>query len=145
MHTTQPMSTSTVKARPTRPRLVIADDSPEMRSLVREALGGEFGEVVEAADGRALFWALLRSSFTAGEGEHVVITDLCMPVYDGLEVLDAYRELQPNIPTVLITAFPTGAVFDRARQLGVAVLAKPFSTTALRRVVREVSHGRHDR
>lgn len=126
-----------------RRRLVIADDSAEMRWLVRHAIGAEFREVIEAADGRALFWALLRTSIVGGE-DHVIVTDLCMPTYTGLEVLAAWRDIWPRVPTILITAFPSAAVHDHARQLGAVVLAKPFSTTALREVIREVSHDHHD-
>jgi CheY-like chemotaxis protein len=124
-------------------RLVIADDSAEMRWLVRSAIGDDFHEVVEAADGRELFWTLLRTSFVARDPEHdnlVVITDLCMPGYDGLEVLDAWRDLEHPVPTLLITAFPSDAVRARAKEIGVAVLAKPFSTAALRLALRELSH-----
>jgi CheY-like chemotaxis protein len=124
-------------------RLVIADDSAEMRWLVRTALGDDFGEVVEAADGRELFWTLLRSSFrsTADEEDQVIVTDLCMPAYDGLDVLDAWRDLYPHARAVLITAFPSEAVRRRAQEVGATLLAKPFSTSTLRSLVREVSHG----
>jgi|MudIll2142460700_1097286.scaffolds.fasta_scaffold249436_2 CheY-like chemotaxis protein len=122
-------------------RLVIADDSAEMRWLVRSAIGNEFGEVVEAADGRELFWTLLRSEVTAKADDDVIVTDLVMPTYDGLDVLGAWRELYPDAPAILITAFPSDAVRRRARELGAVVLSKPFSTTALREVIREAGHG----
>jgi len=48
-----------------RRHLVIADDCAEMRQFVRDAVGPQFDDVIEVADGRALFWALLRSSFAA--------------------------------------------------------------------------------
>lgn len=114
-----------------------------MRSLVRDAVGDHFGvDVVEAANGRDLMWTLLRTDY-----EHdtpppqLVITDLAMPAYNGLEVLEAWRELHPSTPTILITAFPSEEVFRRAEQLGIAILAKPFSTAALRRLVTDVTDG----
>lgn len=131
----------------TQRRLVIADDSAEMRWFVRSAIGREFGEVVEAADGRELFWTLLRSQFAAKQLDQrdlVIITDLYMPAYDGLDVLDAWGDLEPRVPTILITAFPSEAVRQRAKALGIALLPKPFSTTALREALREVSHDQHD-
>jgi CheY-like chemotaxis protein len=128
-----------------RHRLVIADDSADMRSLVRSTVGGDFTDVLEAADGRELFWTLLRSSFGkdhAGD-DLVVITDLCMPGYDGLDVLDACEDLHPRgrVPMILMTAYPSAAVHARASALGVTVLAKPFSTSALRTALREVADG----
>ncbi|MCX5745391.1 MAG: response regulator [Proteobacteria bacterium] len=122
-------------------RLLIADDSAEMRWIVRAAVGAEFGEVVEAVDGRELFWEMLRASFAdkgSSTSNLVVITDLCMPSYDGLEVLDAWSDFEHRVPTILITAFPTDAVRAHAQTLGVCLLAKPFSTRELRRVLHEV-------
>lgn len=128
-------------------RLVIADDSNAMRSLIREALAGDFHEVIEAEDGRDLLWTLLRENFSAPPGaappRPVVVTDLCMPGYNGLEVIEAWRELQPNNPTILITAFPSDAVRERAARLGAVMLEKPFSTQALRTLVREITHACH--
>ena len=128
---------------PARRKLVIADDSPEMRWFVRSAIGSDFREVVEAANGRELLWALLRSRFSARDLDHrdVVITDLCMPAYDGLDVLDAWRDREFRVPTILITAFPSEAIRQRARDLNVVVLAKPFSRAALRQALQDVTEG----
>jgi CheY-like chemotaxis protein len=120
-------------------RLVIADDSAEMRWLVRATIGDQFAAVVEADDGRALLWALLRTSL-AERRDLFVITDLAMPGYHGLEVLEAWRALERDAPTIVITAFPSQAVRDRAAELGVIVLAKPFSTQALRATIEEARH-----
>ena len=120
-------------------RLVIADDSAEMRWMVRAAIGAQFREVVEASDGRELFWVLLHDAFArTSEADTVVITDFVMPAYTGLDVLDAWTELEPRVPTILITAFPTALVRARAAELGVGLLAKPFTTTELRRALHEV-------
>ncbi|HSD87459.1 MAG TPA: response regulator [Kofleriaceae bacterium] len=119
-------------------RLVIADDSPAMRWMVRSAVGAQFDEIVEASNGRELFWLLLHDSFASMQRDLVVITDLVMPTYTGLDVLDAWDELEPRIPTILITAFPTETVRSRAEKLGVGLLAKPFTTMALRRALEQV-------
>jgi CheY-like chemotaxis protein len=126
----------------TRPRyLLIADDSGDMRRFIRDAVGAQFDEVREVADGRALFWALMRSSFTVArtaEPELVLITDVAMPAYDGLQVLDAWSDAHHGVPSIVITAFPSEAVQARARELGVRLLAKPVSVATLRRHVRDV-------
>jgi CheY-like chemotaxis protein len=127
---------------PSRLRLLIADDSSEMRSLVRETIGHAFSEIVEARDGRDLMWQLLRSELTQATDEQLIVTDLCMPHYDGLDVLEAWRELYPDHPTILITAFPSDDVRARAAKLKVTMLPKPFSTTSLRRAIQEATDGR---
>jgi DNA-binding NtrC family response regulator len=129
-------------------QLVIADDSAEMRWLVRTAVGKDFADVVEVADGRALLWTLLRSGFTSDPGrppELVVITDLCMPAYDGLDVLGAWRELAYDIPTIIMTAYPSAEVAARAEQIGAFVLAKPFSTASLRWLLASMLDGLRNR
>jgi CheY-like chemotaxis protein len=121
--------------------LVIADDSAALRSTVRSAVGGEFAEVVEAADGRELLWALLRSSFTREDawGSNLfVIANVAMPAYNGLDVLDAWREVERRAPTLVITAFLSDDICARAAQVGGAVLATPFSTAQLRRAIRDL-------
>lgn len=125
---------------------MIADDSAEMRWLVRAAVGAEFSEVVEAANGRELLWTLLRSELKARclPERQVVVTDMCMPGYDGLDVLEAWREHHPENPAILITAFPSEAVRARAAKLGVVMLAKPFSTATLRRALQDVTYGCDD-
>jgi CheY-like chemotaxis protein len=122
---------------PPRRKLVIADDSSEMRWFVRSAIGSQFREVVEAANGRELLWTLLRSRIASRDLDYrdLVITDLCMPAYDGLEVLDAWRDREHRVPTILITAFPSEEVRQRAKELKVMVLAKPFSRAALRQAL----------
>ena len=122
-------------------RLLIADDSADMRELVRTAIGDEFGEVIEAADGRELLWMLLRASIDDTSADLVVVTDLMMPTYGGLQVLDAVQGSSriPQIPTILITAFPSESIHAQARELGVRVLSKPFSTSELRAALKQVT------
>ena len=131
---------------------MIADDSPEMRWLVRTAVGDQFGEIIEAENGRELFWWLLRADFRGvPTNTNVIVTDLCMPEYDGLSVIDAWHELVPNGRAILITAFPSDAVRRRAAELGAIMLSKPVSTATLREVIselkrrQEAGHGNHGR
>jgi CheY-like chemotaxis protein len=121
-----------------RARLLIADDSPDMRRLIRSVLGGRFDEVLEAADGRELFWHLLHCSYQGDPRPVVLVADVFMPVYSGLDVLAACNELDFKVPTVVITSFPSQAVEDRVAELGGVLVAKPFATNDLRRVVDQV-------
>ncbi|MGE5181639.1 MAG: response regulator [Acidobacteriota bacterium] len=117
----------------TRPTLVIADDDANMRALVRETLRGELPDAIEAADGRELFWQLLRSSYgVAGHARDlVIVADVRMPAYSGLDVLDAWHQEHARSPIVMITAFPDDRVRARAARLAAAVVAKPFSRAQL--------------
>jgi CheY-like chemotaxis protein len=121
-------------------RLLIADDSPEMRWLIRSMLGHKFGEVAEAADGRELFWQLLRAAYIE-DRSLLVIADVYMPIYDGLQVLDAFRYLGFDLPLLVISAFPNDHIRERVARLGVPMLPKPFTGPQLERAVAELRAG----
>ena len=82
-----------------RPTLLVADDSAELRRLVRAAVSASYAEIIEAADGRGLFWSLVRAYYAQPAPAPrllnlVVLADVRMPVYDGLEVLEASTDAQ---------------------------------------------------
>jgi DNA-binding response OmpR family regulator len=122
----------------TAPLLVIADDDRDMRALVRDWLRPEFPDALEVADGRDLFWQLLRASFGIGIGDRelVIVADIRMPAYSGLDVLDAWCDAGQPVPIVVITAFPDEWVRHRVARLDAQLLAKPFSRGQLREAVR---------
>jgi len=118
------------------PRVLVADDSSEQRWTLRLALSMMGFDVLEAADGRELFWALEELSRHGGPEPSLVIADVYMPAYDGLEVLEAWREAMPNRAVIFITAFPDSVVARRVQALGAELLAKPFTLTAFSECVR---------
>jgi len=124
-------------ARDTAPsaRLLIADDSPDMRRLIRAVLADRFDDIVEAADGRELFWLLVHNSYADEPRRMILIADVFMPVYSGLDVLAACDDLDYHVPTVVITSFPSPDVRERVAALGGVLVAKPFATDELRRAV----------
>jgi two-component system, response regulator, stage 0 sporulation protein F len=120
------------------PLLVIADDDADMRALVRATLAGAYPDVLEVGDGRDLMWQLLRSSFGSRDQtlrEIVIVTDVRMPSYSGLDVLDAWQEGEGDAPIVIITSFPDDHVRARVTRLGATLLPKPFSRAGLRAAV----------
>ena len=96
-------------------RVVLVDDSADLRSLVRMTLDREpdFTVVAEAADGAAGLEAV------AAHKPHLVLLDIAMPVMDGLQALTLIREDSPGSIVVMLSAFTgsSGAI-DRALALG---------------------------
>jgi hypothetical protein len=80
--------------------VLVVDDDPDLRALVRRYLAGEGYAVVEAADGRAALECL--GEATPG----LILLDLMMPEMDGFEVVEALRanETWRAIPVVVVTA-----------------------------------------
>jgi two-component system KDP operon response regulator KdpE len=119
-----------------RPSVLIADDSAEQRWTLRLALSMMGFDVREAADGRELFWALEELSRAGSAEPSLVIADVYMPAYDGLEVLEAWRDAVAGRAVIFITAFPDSVVSRRIESLGAELLPKPFSLRAFSECVR---------
>ncbi|MEW5983528.1 MAG: response regulator [Acidobacteriota bacterium] len=104
-----------------RPRVLVADDEPGIRELLRKTLALAEYDVEEAPDGRT---ALAR--LRAGRYD-LLITDLKMPGIDGLALIREVRRLAPTLPVIIITAYSTEASAIEAINLGVqGYLTKPF-------------------
>lgn len=121
-------------------RILVADDQPEMRRLIRGALVRDGYEVVEVANGPALIHALISGLLEEQtRAPDLIITDVRMPGMTGLEVLARLRREDWSIPFILITAFGDEALHREAERLGAArVLDKPFELEELRAAVRRV-------
>jgi two-component system response regulator (stage 0 sporulation protein F) len=124
-------------------RLVVADDSADFRSFVCAALRDLFVDTVEVADGRSLFWTVegLARARRADDPELVVVSDVFMPHYTGLEVLEAWQGASFDVPVVLVSAFADRALAERVRASGALLLAKPFPLHTLRAAVRAAIAG----
>lgn len=124
-------------------QLVIADDDADMRALVRSTLHADYPDAIEVVDGRDLFWHLVRATFSRRHGDVkdlVIVADVRMPAYDGIEVLDAWQEDgATDSPIVIITAFPDDETRERVRRLGATLLPKPFSRANLKAAVGEAA------
>jgi FixJ family two-component response regulator len=64
-----------------------------------------------------------------------LIADVQMPGMTGLELYSALADLGIKIPTILITAFPNNDDRDRARDVGVSYLIKPFKKGELMKCI----------
>jgi len=112
-----------------RPLVLVADDDPDILSLVTLRLERDGYEVIGAPDGeRAVEEALERTPDLA-------LIDVSMPKLDGYEVTERLRQHEPTsaIPILLLTA----RVQDSDVARGIAAGAddyvkKPFSTADLR-------------
>jgi two-component system, OmpR family, phosphate regulon response regulator PhoB len=116
-------------------KLLIADDEPGVRSLVRMTLESDAYEILEASDGdEALMLALEHSP-------ELVLLDVSMPGLSGLQVC---RLLKENPSTADITVVMlTSMAQDSDKAWGKAAGAdeyftKPFSPVALLRKVDEI-------
>jgi signal transduction histidine kinase len=95
-------------------RVVLADDTADIRLLVRMALQRDAGfEVVgEASDG------VEAVALTTATQPDVVLLDLAMPRLDGLQAIPLIRDAAPDTKIVVLSAFVAGQMGDEATQAG---------------------------
>ena len=122
-----------------RSRVVVADDDPDLRRLIAQALATQGFEVLVAADGAQLL-DLVAPSLLGVASEwptELVISDLRMPGVTGLSVLAGLREMGARLPFIIITGFGDPETHEAARRSGAtAVLDKPFEMSSLLALVR---------
>ncbi len=114
-------------------RVLVVDDDPDIRLLLRLELAAEGHTIVEAGDGGAALAEL------AAAPSDVVLLDMMMPVLDGWEVLRALdRATAP--PVVVVTALATHDqrhIVDLLELGAFDVVTKPFDPGYLVALVTE--------
>jgi DNA-binding NtrC family response regulator len=116
--------------------ILVIDDDEQFRVMLRQVLGREGYEVVEARNGREGM-ALYRA-----EPTDLVISDILMPEQEGLETIRELRREFPAVKIIVISGGGPGGTMNflkAATLLGAQrTLWKPFDLDELRQAVREV-------
>ncbi len=117
--------------------LLIVEDDPEMRDLLRKVLEKEGYRVSLAGDGREAGTLLARGGFD------LVVTDMLMPHDGGLELLATVHRNLPTLPVIIVTAFGDWRSYSRALELGAAAfISKPLRMSELVAAVHNALAGR---
>jgi two-component system, chemotaxis family, chemotaxis protein CheY len=113
-------------------RALIIDDSAVMRKVIERALrqaGLELLEVMQASNGEEALQAL-RADKGAASPIALIMSDINMPVMDGLQFLETRRDenLAPGVPVVMITTEGSEPFVLRAIAAGAqGYICKPFT------------------
>lgn len=110
-------------------RIVIAEDEESIRALVLRALELEGHQVTATADGAEALEAIGR----AGGAVDLLLTDIKMPIMDGIALALAVARDHPGIAILLMTGYAD----QRERASGLeglvqGIIAKPFTVAELR-------------
>jgi DNA-binding NtrC family response regulator len=113
--------------------ILIADDEPNIRRVLEAVLSKEGYQVIAAENAKRALDAV--SSNTSID---VLVSDLIMPDMNGVELLEAARQINPSISVIMITAHGTIKSAVDAMRLGAFdYITKPFDMDELKVVVKK--------
>jgi two-component system response regulator PilR (NtrC family) len=116
----------------TKPRILIVDDEPSMRDMLRIVLRRDGFEVLLAANGVEAI------SILEKERVDLLLSDIRMPDVGGVDVLRAAKAVNRDIIAFMMTAFASTDSAVEAMRLGaVDYFTKPFNMDELRLKVRQ--------
>ena len=118
--------------------VLVIDDEPSIRMLIKDVLEDVGYETIEAADGAAGL-AILQSNARVD----LLITDVGLPNgMNGRQLADAARITRPGLKVLFITGYAENAVIGSGRlEPGMEIVTKPFVIAALGNKVRQMIEG----
>jgi DNA-binding NtrC family response regulator len=113
--------------------ILVVDDERVLREALQQLLSLDGYDVTLAVDGDDALRSLPQRGFD------VIVSDVCMPGADGLQVLERSRAANPNVGVILMSGYATMDTAIEALRLGANdFLLKPFEMEDLRRSVTRV-------
>jgi DNA-binding response OmpR family regulator len=111
----------------TMARILVADDSPTVRLLLRRHLEADGHVVVEASDGTSAYQLGIE------DGVEMAVLDQLMPGMLGLDILHRWRDEGHRFPVLLLSAVDDDGTVIRSLELGAFdYIRKPFSVPELK-------------
>jgi signal transduction histidine kinase/CheY-like chemotaxis protein len=119
--------------------ILVVEDEAGVRELAGQFLKAHGYTVLEAADGIAALEIAARH-----EGRiHVVLTDLIMPRMNGTELVKRLKAIRPDVKAAYMTGYSEYATPDcETSSNQESILQKPFSSTTLANLIRDVLAGK---
>jgi|UniRef100_A0A7C5AKL3 DNA-binding NtrC family response regulator len=103
-------------------RILVVDDEPNMLRLLKTILTDKTGYLVDTTNNPLEVSKMLQEA-----PYDLVVTDLKMPIVDGMDLIDIIKKIDPHIPIIIITAYGTLETAEEAIQKGAYdFITKPF-------------------
>ena len=115
-------------------RVLVVDDEPDVETLFRQQFRREVRQELYALD-FALSGNAALDILDSHVGEEIIllVSDINMPGMTGLEMLPKVKEMRPDVPVIMITAYGDPDTKRKAIESGASgLLTKPIDFTLLR-------------
>ena len=114
-------------------KILITDDSKLLRKKLRDELEKLDCEVIEAENGKE---AVLMDLQEKPDG---VILDIVMPEFGGIEALQVIKEVNPEIPVIMLSSAGTSQKLMETLKLGALdFIQKPYTSDQIRQAVEKI-------
>jgi DNA-binding NtrC family response regulator len=108
-------------------KLLVVDDNPEIRQVMRRALEQAGHDVIEAADGHTV------ADWVEWEHPALVVMDIHMPRLDGITALGEILDVDPTMPVIIVTGDSDKGQAAQAMARGACdYITKPFDMRTLK-------------
>ena len=114
--------------------VLVVDDEPDVEALFRQQFRRDLRAqrfMMDFANSAAD--ALARITSSIGQSLILILSDINMPGMTGLEMLPKVKEMRPEVPVIMITAYGDADTRRKALESGaIGLLTKPIDFTLLR-------------
>lgn len=120
-------------------KLLIADDDPNIRMGMRAMVEREFGDEITVYTSENGYEAFKQ---VKNVGIHMIVTDIKMPVWTGLDLIFHLKEEKREVPTVVLSGYDDYNLVRSALKEGVEdYLLKPINEGLLINIIRKMIQG----
>jgi PAS domain S-box-containing protein len=117
--------------------VLVVDDEPAVAKAVRTVLEPHGYRVLVAADGTEALAEFAQNSDSIA----VVLTDIMMPLMNGVALVRALQKMKPGIPVIASTGLGEKAHLAELKEMGIeTVLKKPYNADTLLHTIHGVLH-----
>ncbi len=117
--------------------ILVVDDDANLRELLTETLQAIGYQTTSATDGEEALREIRKNSFD------LIITDVKMPIMDGISLLNTIKQQQPDLPVLFITGVTEPEAIGQGSPDG--FLAKPFRISHIEELIENVISGKTEK
>lgn len=117
---------------PDKLNVLVVDDKRIIGDFFDFVLGYRGHDITVLQNPMEALEAVSKNSFD------IAFVDIVMPGKDGVQVLEEFKKVIPDLPVVMISGYSVDEKRNRAGELGAPCLKKPFEFEDIKKIVKEM-------